>query len=261
MLDKNANIWMRAWFNALYPLGIYYVVISAMLFLARMIVGGDYHNYMIWSIFATAITLPVIYVGFFRPDHAFDEKRKITWGPLLAKTFLVILISMSVGFGLNILILLSPLPELSQGFADANQSFYGSSLWLELIGAGILTPLLEEVLYRGVIFGRVRRNQNFYVAAIVSAGLFAVMHFNVVQGLYAFLFGLVLCFLVEQGGHVGYAILGHMAANVFAVIRTETGFLAIDMLEFKMGIISGIVCLMIAVCLMLALVALGKKTR
>jgi hypothetical protein len=62
-------------------------------------------------------------------------------------------------------------------------------------------------------------------AILVSALLFAVVHWNIVQFIYALLLGIVLALLMERTGHLHAAMLGHITANLIAVIRTETGFL------------------------------------
>jgi hypothetical protein len=59
----------------------------------------------------------------------------------------------------------------------------------------------------------------------MSALIFALVHWNIVQFLYALLLGLVLALLMERTGHLYAAVLGHITANLIAVVRTETGFL------------------------------------
>ena len=55
--------------------------------------------------------------------------------------------------------------------------------------------------------------------------MFGLIHFNIVQFVYAFLLGLVLAAFMYKSGHVYAAMIGHITANAFAVIRTETGIL------------------------------------
>ena len=62
-------------------------------------------------------------------------------------------------------------------------------------------------------------------AVIVSALVFAMLHFNMVQFIYAFLLGIVFALFVEKTGHLYPAVVAHVVANGIAVIRTETGFL------------------------------------
>ena len=62
-------------------------------------------------------------------------------------------------------------------------------------------------------------------AVIVSALIFAGLHFNIVQFIYAFLLGIVFALFVEKTGKLYPAIIAHIVANGIAVVRTETGFL------------------------------------
>ena len=62
----------------------------------------------------------------------------------------------------------------------------------------IFGPLVEEILFRGMIFGRLRRAFSFWPSALISAVLFGVFHMNFVQGIYAGVFGLSLAYIFEK---------------------------------------------------------------
>ena len=94
---------------------------------------------------------------------------------------------------------------------------------LEILSSAICTPILEEMVFRGILFGRIRGMMAKIPAVLVSALIFAALHFNIVQFIYAFLLGIVLALLMEKAGHVYAAVAGHMAANLLAVLRTELG--------------------------------------
>ena len=51
------------------------------------------------------------------------------------------------------------------------------------------------------------------------------MHYNEKQFIYGLLFGIALALFVEYTGHLYGAIVRQMTANIYAIIRTETGFL------------------------------------
>ena len=55
--------------------------------------------------------------------------------------------------------------------------------------------------------------------------IFAALHFNMVQFVYAFLLGVVFALFVEKTGKLYPAVIAYVIANGIAVIRTETGFL------------------------------------
>ena len=60
---------------------------------------------------------------------------------------------------------------------------------------------------------------------MLSAVIFGVMHWNVVQFLYAGILGLLLAWLLERTGFLYAPVLAHIGANVMAVVRSEIGWL------------------------------------
>jgi len=155
----------------------------------------------------------------------------------------VIVITLFISFALNNIITMSPLIGLSEGYARANESFYASTLVIELIGSAILSPIMEELVFRGIVFGNMRKIMNVPQAVFLSALLFGLIHFNIVQFVYAFLLGLVLAAFMYKSGHVYAAMIGHITANAFAVIRTETGILKWTVDGSVMAWVVSVMCL------------------
>ena len=144
-----------------------------------------------------------------------------------------------MGVALNNLLILSGLQEISQGYQEINRQLFSGGILFELLGACLLTPFLEELLYRGVVYGRLcdlmildneektsqgkkRERVSRMLAMVISALLFGVLHMNLVQFIYAALLGVLLAWFVEKAGHFYGAFLAHMGANLMAVLRVET---------------------------------------
>ncbi|MCI5855930.1 MAG: CPBP family intramembrane metalloprotease [Agathobacter sp.] len=231
---------MRIW-DVLYPLLLYYAVILFVMFLMQLFIGMDSSTYMIRQIVATLVALPVVYTQFYKPDAIWRQaaKKKPQTGRKNAcadaksgaaadgiKTaFLIVAVAACCGIGLNNLLSMSPLVEISTGFAQANEDFYGGAFVFQIIGSAILTPILEEMVYRGVIYARLRRDMGMLPAILLSALLFGIMHFNIVQFIYAFVLGVMLSLFMEKCGHFSAAVLGHVTVNLISVVRTQTGIL------------------------------------
>ena len=227
MKGKNAWFGSQVW-ELIYPLLMYYAVTVFVMLFARSILGTSEEQYMLCQCIVDLVAIPVIYLGFYRPDL------KI-WSAAYAGSFeshgvrdvlFTLAIALTLGTGINNLICMSPLIEASAGFAEANRNFYSATLMIELIGSGLLTPIAEELIWRGVFYGRVRRMLGLRLAIVVSALGFAFVHFNLVQGLYALLLGLAFALILEKGGRLYLTMLAHMACNTLAVLRTELGLLA-----------------------------------
>ncbi len=214
----------------LYPVGIYYVVSSLVYFVLGRVFGEAKESYMLRQLLCAVSTIPFVY-SFYRQDGQFEEivygKKKLTlnwesiWGALFSIVSAILL-----GIGVNNVIAMTPLIQMSEGFVEANDSFFAGRIAYELLGSCLIIPIAEELLYRGVVYRRLRVLMGAAPAIILSAGLFGLMHFNLVQFLYAGVLGLLLAFLLERTGFLYAPILGHIAANVAAVVRQETGWLS-----------------------------------
>jgi hypothetical protein len=105
-----------------------------------------------------------------------------------------------------------------QPFAEMMQS---RTWWLILIAAGIGAPLAEELLFRGLIFGALRRSPlGFAGAAVITAASWALLHANYsVYGLAAIAFiGVYLAWLRERTGSLLTPMVCHGAYNSLIIL-------------------------------------------
>jgi hypothetical protein len=231
---------MRKIWDILYPLLFYYAVMLITMTIAQWIFGSDDAHYVLCRLLSTVVTIPFV-MPLYReaqmlagkdpnpfkiPVHKAEEAGKGAQQNLLLRALIIVAIVACLGISLNNLISMTPLVEISTGYQEANAAFYGSTLILELISSALLTPIIEELVFRGIIFTRLRRDLPKLPAVVLSALIFAMVHWNIVQFLYALLLGLALALLMEREDHLYAAVLGHITANLIAVVRTETGFLA-----------------------------------
>jgi membrane protease YdiL (CAAX protease family) len=95
----------------------------------------------------------------------------------------------------------------------------GNSIIVSFLSIGIIVPILEEFIFRGVIFRRIaEKTGNKWIAILVSALMFGIIHLNLVQGTYAFLLGIVMCLIVIWTKSLWSSIAIHMAINGSSVI-------------------------------------------
>lgn len=90
-------------------------------------------------------------------------------------------------------------------------------LWLNLIYMVILPAVVEEFLFRGVLFQGFR-NCGLLKTAIITSLMFALAHGNLNQFMYAFVLGLFFAYLVEASGSVYAAMIAHMCVNSVTVL-------------------------------------------
>lgn len=82
----------------------------------------------------------------------------------------------------------------------------------------LMTPLLEEILFRGIFFLGLRKTLNFWVSSIVVSLVFAAAHGQWNVALDTFVLSMVACWLVEKTGSIWPAILLHVVKNGVAFL-------------------------------------------
>ncbi|WP_309123216.1 CPBP family intramembrane glutamic endopeptidase [Paenibacillus sp.] len=89
-----------------------------------------------------------------------------------------------------------------------------------LISSTFFSAILEEVVYRKIIFSNLDRRIGFWGAAAISSLLFAVSHYNYAAHLGYFFLGMVWCYAYKKSGNLGVVIAAHTIFNaIYFVVR------------------------------------------
>lgn len=84
----------------------------------------------------------------------------------------------------------------------------------------VLAPLSEEILFRGFLFGGLRKSLPFWVAALIPSVIFGSLHLvgatNVAVALQLAVLGVIFCFLYERTNSIWPAIGLHGLNNALA---------------------------------------------
>jgi membrane protease YdiL (CAAX protease family) len=86
----------------------------------------------------------------------------------------------------------------------------------------IIAPFTEEVLFRGIILNGFLKNYSVNHAIILSAVLFALFHFTIVQLPVAFIMGCFLGWLYVQTGSLALSIFAHALYNFCSILFSST---------------------------------------
>jgi membrane protease YdiL (CAAX protease family) len=106
------------------------------------------------------------------------------------------------------------LPQsLTDQYNELMETLLGGNVWLSLFVTVILAPLAEEFLFRGITLKKAQKIMPFMAANILQAVLFGVYHMNLVQGVYAFVLGMILGYTAEYFHSIWAAILLHACVN------------------------------------------------
>lgn len=122
-------------------------------------------------------------------------------------------------FFVNNMIILTGLT--SEAYAKARTLLYEPPFGMQAAAVGILIPAVEELIFRGLGYYRMRRKLSFFGAAFISAIYFGWYHGNIVQGVYAFCIGLLLAGVYEVYNSLLAPVCLHAAANMSSVLFTR----------------------------------------
>lgn len=109
--------------------------------------------------------------------------------------------------------------QIGEMFSNATQeALLASELILQVIGLGLIVPLAEELIFRGLIYNRMKQLLSVPLSVFFSALLFAVYHGNPIQMIFAFPMALALAAVYEKGKSFLFPVLFHMGANLTAIL-------------------------------------------
>ncbi|MDR2090256.1 MAG: CPBP family intramembrane metalloprotease [Clostridiales bacterium] len=90
-------------------------------------------------------------------------------------------------------------------------------LILDLFLVAALPAVFEELTFRGILLGAYKDNPK--TGVLLSAFLFALMHMNIQQFLYAFVGGIVMGYVVIKTRSIVSSMIIHFCINAFSTIR------------------------------------------
>lgn len=146
----------------------------------------------------------------------------------------VFLIAVALNYGINCLLQLVYVlaPQALEYYQQLMENAgIGSDLWANL-AAVILAPLGEELVFRGVAFhyarkaveGMRRPGTAFWISNCIQALLFGIYHMNLIQGIYAFVIGLVLGYLFQRYRSLIPGVLAHLVFNGMSALLGDTAY-------------------------------------
>ncbi len=128
----------------------------------------------------------------------------------------------ALAIGLNMIITYFKIARLSGSFEQIAGTQYSVPLAVGLVIYGILTPFTEELLFRGILYNRIRKYFPVPLAIFLGGLIFGCYHGNVVQILYAGIMGVVLSLLYEYYDRLLMApVLFHCTANIIVYLLSK----------------------------------------
>lgn len=137
----------------------------------------------------------------------------------------VLIFTMVLLFGIawNNLILSIPIAVESNAYQQVNETLLGgkSLAWI-ILRTCIVAPIVEEIMYRKLVYHKLKYAYGMKLAIVLSSLLFGIVHMNMVQFLYATGIGIFFAYIYEKEKSLLYPIAFHAALNLIAVFREKT---------------------------------------
>ncbi len=103
---------------------------------------------------------------------------------------------------------------------ELTSQFEGESFIAILLFAGIIGPIVEELVFRGALLSGLRTTGRILTAIILSGFLFGMIHMNLNQFSYAVCMGIFWGLLVEATGSIISSMICHVATNSLSVFMS-----------------------------------------
>ena len=247
MSNNNMDRWYKTKFIAfpIFVIALHLILSNILYYTAEKLVLDIFHipkeqfakfSYL-GEVFVYAVLILVfftIYKLVFAKDKA---EAKLSLNPTYSVKCLVVGVGVS-GVSLLWIMLAEQLPALKDSLNAmnmGNENIGGGSFLGAVVVAVIGAPLIEEIVFRGIVFRSLRRVSPAWVAILASSVLFGLYHMNPVQIVYATLMGIVAGIIYEKSNNLLFPILVHVANNLVAAIQ---GFIPFESGDIIMNVIS-----------------------
>lgn len=191
--------------------GIFFAVIGVV---NQELLSAQWINYAAIAISFYLIGFPVFYLMIKKlPEEEKRESRTLG----VFEVIKICIMSYSLVYIVNLLTnLLMMLIAIFKGSEVTNPllNLLEGSNWIwSLVFAGILSPIIEEMMFRGIMLNKLR-GYGDKIAIITTAVLFGLFHANFSQFFYAVALGMIFAYVTLKTGTIKYSIILHIVVNI-----------------------------------------------
>lgn len=191
------------------------LVYIILVYTIRLLPAGIFSMNFLLILPELILLLPsVLYMAFLKDDSVGDVGvTKVS--PLT--TFLTVIFTFCIIPLVSLINMLSSFFVENSVDATLSRTVQGNPLLINLILIAFIPAVVEEIIFRGLIFNGYKK-RNPLKAALLSAVLFGLIHMNINQFSYAFVIGIIFAFLVYVTGSIIPTIIAHFVVNGTSVV-------------------------------------------
>jgi len=188
---------------------------SATLFDELLMIVTDYSMHILLgsNIINLAVFIPM-WLKTRKQQDQYVNDRPVTIGLLIAGFFAGFNIVLVMLIGLTDVLRFFPSYEEHMGLVT------GGAIIIQILSVGIAAPVVEELVFRGILLGRMK-HLPVWASVLIQAILFGVVHLNTFQIIYAFIVGVLFGLVYIKFRSIVMVIIGHIAFNLIGVLVAE----------------------------------------
>lgn len=182
-------------------------------------------RYQVEIVTLSALATIILTGILFARDRKLEQKARIMLPERapLSKYWSVVVFGIAGCIAATCLMAMIQLAFYDEQYQQTAQITYSAGFLMQIIGLGVVIPVAEELMFRGILYKRFRERQGFWYSALWSSLLFSFMHSNTTQMIYTFLLGVLLAYLYEKFGSFRAPVVLHILLNTGSVVFTELG--------------------------------------
>ena len=129
----------------------------------------------------------------------------------------IVVTALSVNVVVSVVISNLPWPqEWIDAYATNSASLDGSLMsWLAAV---VMAPVLEEIVFRGLVYTRLKKGMPAIVAALLASFVFGLCHGTAIWIIYATALGLVMTWVFEKYKSLTASIIFHFSFNAMGLV-------------------------------------------
>lgn len=172
------------------------------------------------AMIVSALLYCIIYVVHRRVVHKPLDIHTAEWQKLIFFAGLACVVNVMTNLALTFTQALFPPTWMDALEESVGAVSTGQSMWLLVLGTGIMIPIMEELTFRYGIHKTLAQH-NLVFAYIASSLIFGLMHGNPIQIVYAGLLGWLLAYVYTKTDNIWYPMIIHMVSNTSSLFANS----------------------------------------
>lgn len=136
---------------------------------------------------------------------------------------LSIFVAMVLASGIDMLVVLTGISGKPAPGVTGQALWQNASLWSMLLVFGILLPVIEEFVFRGIVYNTLKFKMKLPLAMIVTALLYTLLQGGMERSPYILALGFVFAYVYEYFGNFAMPVILHVVSSVTWVFLCYTG--------------------------------------